>query len=78
MLNQPDRGSRAGRELDPSGAVVGGEARGPARDSAAAPGRDEEPGWAAGLRKLYNSVVEEPLPDSFKDLLKKLDDSDDA
>ncbi|MFC3213838.1 NepR family anti-sigma factor [Novosphingobium panipatense] len=30
------------------------------------------------MRKLYNSVVEEPLPDSFKDLLKKLDDSDDA
>ncbi len=39
---------------------------------------DAEPGWAGGLRKLYNSVVEEPLPDSFKDLLKKLDDSDDA
>lgn len=34
----------------------------------------EEPGWAKGLRKLYDSVVEEPLPDSFKDLLKKLDD----
>jgi hypothetical protein len=30
------------------------------------------------LRKLYNSVVDEPLPDSFQDLLKKLDDSDDA
>lgn len=43
------------------------------------PPRDNsEPGWASGLRKLYNSVVEEPLPDSFKDLLKKLDDSDDA
>lgn len=37
-----------------------------------------EPGWAQGLKKLYNSVVEEPLPDSFQDLLKKLDDSDDA
>ena len=41
-------------------------------------GKAAEPGWAGGLRKLYNSVVEEPLPDSFKDLLKKLDDSDDA
>lgn len=41
-------------------------------------GGNGEPGWAAGLKKLYNSVVEEPLPDSFKDLLKKLDDSDDA
>ena len=36
--------------------------------------RDEkEPGWAEGLRQLYNSVVHEPLPDSFDDLLKKLD-----
>lgn len=34
-----------------------------------------EPGWAKGLRKLYDSVVEEPLPDSFEDLLKKLDQS---
>ena len=32
-----------------------------------------EPGWAAGLRQLYNSVLDEPLPDSFDDLLKKLD-----
>lgn len=31
------------------------------------------PEWAGGLKKLYNSVVEEPLPDSFKDLLSKLD-----
>lgn len=34
---------------------------------------DNAPGWADGLRKLYDSVVEEPLPDSFDDLLKKLD-----
>ena len=32
------------------------------------------PGWASGLRQLYDSVVDEPLPDSFKDLLSKLDD----
>lgn len=37
----------------------------------------EKPEWADGLRQLYNSVVEEPLPDSFKDLLSKLDDSGD-
>ena len=36
---------------------------------------EHEPGWAAGLRKLYNSVVEEPLPDSFDDLLKQLDEA---
>ncbi|MCT2559207.1 NepR family anti-sigma factor [Tsuneonella sp. YG55] len=31
------------------------------------------PGWASGLRQLYDSVVDEPLPDTFKDLLSKLD-----
>lgn len=31
------------------------------------------PGWASGLRQLYDAVVDEPLPDSFKDLLSKLD-----
>ena len=31
------------------------------------------PDWAAGLRQLYDSVVEEPLPDSFRELLSKLD-----
>ena len=34
---------------------------------------EKEPGWANGLRQLYDSVVEEDLPDSFKDLLSKLD-----
>ena len=34
----------------------------------------ENPGWTQGLRQLYDSVVDEPLPDSFKDLLAKLDD----
>ncbi|BBC74389.1 conserved hypothetical protein [Altererythrobacter sp. B11] len=33
-----------------------------------------QPQWAKGLKQLYNSVVDEPLPDSFKDLLAKLDD----
>lgn len=37
------------------------------------PSGPDEPGWAAGLRQLYNSVLDEPLPDSFDDLLKKLD-----
>ncbi|HEY8603782.1 MAG TPA: NepR family anti-sigma factor [Tsuneonella suprasediminis] len=35
--------------------------------------KDAQPGWANGLRQLYDSVVEEELPDSFKDLLSKLD-----
>jgi hypothetical protein len=48
----------------------------------AAPGRrshppradaSREPEWATGLRQLYDSVLNEPLPDAFKDLLDKLD-----
>ncbi len=42
------------------------------------PRKNGEPGWAQGLRQLYNSVLNEPLPDSFDDLLKKLDKGDDA
>lgn len=34
-----------------------------------------DPEWASGLKKLYDSVVEEPLPDSFKDLLSQLDEN---
>lgn len=33
----------------------------------------KRPEWAAGLRQLYDSVVEEPLPDSFSDLLSQFD-----
>jgi hypothetical protein len=64
-LNQPNGSTPSGK-----GPRLPGEIR--------VPREDGEPGWASGLRKLYNSVVEEPLPDSFQDLLKKLDDSDDA
>lgn len=31
------------------------------------------PGWTNGLRQLYDQVVEEDLPDSFQDLLARLD-----
>jgi hypothetical protein len=33
------------------------------------------PEWASGLKQLYDSVVDEPLPDAFKDLLSRLDDT---
>lgn len=36
----------------------------------------QNPQWANGLRQLYDSVVDEPLPDMFKDLLSKLDAKD--
>lgn len=35
--------------------------------------QNRAPEWAAGLRQLYDSVVDEPLPDTFKDLISKLD-----
>ena len=34
-----------------------------------------KPEWADGLRQIYDSVLNEPLPDSFADLLSKLDES---
>lgn len=34
----------------------------------------EMPGWTSGLRQLYDQVVDEDLPDSFHDLLARLDD----
>lgn len=34
----------------------------------------DKPDWADGLRQLYDSVVDEPIPDSFMDLLAQLDD----
>jgi len=34
----------------------------------------ESPQWADSLRNLYDSVVDEPIPDSFKDLLAQLDE----
>lgn len=35
------------------------------------------PPWAEGLKRIYSSVVEEPLPDVFEKLLEKLDKADD-
>lgn len=36
--------------------------------------KQSRPEWADGLRQIYDSVLEEPLPDSFNDLLARLDD----
>ncbi|MEO0590852.1 MAG: NepR family anti-sigma factor [Pseudomonadota bacterium] len=44
-------------------------------DQAEAQSRSSRPDWADGLRQLYDSVVDEPLPDAFKDLLDRLDDN---
>jgi hypothetical protein len=38
------------------------------------PAKSAEPEWADGLKQIYDSVLDEPLPDSFNELLAKLDD----
>ncbi|WP_209348517.1 NepR family anti-sigma factor [Pontixanthobacter sp. CEM42] len=48
--------------------------QGAASGSAPAQKRKAKPEWADGLRQIYDSVLDEPLPDSFNDLLAKLDD----
>ena len=45
----------------------------PPPGSPAGGGKHKDPDWANGLKQLYDSVVEEPLPDSFQDLIDKLD-----
>src|SRR3546814_2771486 len=35
------------------------------------------PPWAEGLKRIYSSVLEEPLPEAFEKLLEKLDKADD-
>jgi hypothetical protein len=37
---------------------------------------EQRPDWSDGLRQLYNSVVEEDIPDTFKDLLSQLGDDE--
>lgn len=37
------------------------------------PDISDSPPWADGLKRIYSSVLEEPLPDMFEKLLEKLD-----
>lgn len=48
----------------------------PMRTAKSGEGKRPRPEWADGLRHLYDSVLNEPLPDSFADLIAKLDDSE--
>ena len=36
----------------------------------------QEPDWTDGLRRLYESIINEPLPKSFTELLQRFDDDD--
>jgi len=59
-----------------SEAMTSGKDQNVQADRTKATDGQEEPDWADGLRQLYDSVVDEELPDSFKDLLSKLDQQD--
>lgn len=65
-MTQSDKDGRATRAKPRSGTGPGSKARGNAPT--------ELPGWTNGLRQLYDQVVDEDLPDSFRDLLARLDD----
>lgn len=39
---------------------------------------EPKPVWAEGLKRMYDSVVGEEVPDEIVDLLKKLDRAGDA
>lgn len=61
--------NREGRSTQPKpGHKRGAESRPGAKANG------ELPGWTNGLRQLYDQVVDEDLPDSFRDLLSRLDD----
>ncbi|WP_416227225.1 NepR family anti-sigma factor [Qipengyuania sp. ASV99] len=36
-------------------------------------GAGAAPAWAVGLKQLYDTIVDEPIPDAFNDLLARLD-----
>lgn len=61
--------NKGGRAVHPKPA-----ARSVASAKSGAKAQGELPGWTNGLRRLYDEVVEEDLPDSFRDLLARLDD----
>ena len=44
------------------------------RDKGRSTSGAKKPEWAQGLKKLYDSVVEEPLPDDLAALLARLDE----
>jgi len=40
--------------------------------------KQSKPAWAEGLKRMYNEVVDEQLPDEFTALLKQLDQASDG
>jgi hypothetical protein len=67
----------ANRKKDSSSHMSDSETGGRGKKASPEPAKaGERPDWATGLKKLYDSVVDEPLPDAFQELLAKLDDDE--
>jgi hypothetical protein len=67
----------ANRKKDNFSHMSDSETGGRGKKASPAPAKaGERPDWATGLKKLYDSVVDEPLPDAFQELLAKLDDDE--
>ena len=67
-------------EKEPQKEVNGHSAKGSVQSSDSspdlAPDASSSPAWADGLKQLYRSVVDEPLPGNFQDLLDQFDETD--
>ncbi|MFW2348918.1 NepR family anti-sigma factor [Qipengyuania sp.] len=61
---------------NPQRSTAGGPPPASASHSKEGHSKEGEPEWANGLRQLYDSVVDEPLPDTFRNLLAQLDAKD--
>ena len=61
-------------QANSDGAQAGAKAGAGPKSKAGTKPNGEMPGWTSGLRQLYEQVVDEDLPDSFRDLLARLDD----
>lgn len=63
-------------EINKDGRATGAEPLTGTRRGAGAGAKQtgDMPGWTNGLRQLYDQVVDEDLPDAFRDLLARLDD----
>ena len=69
QLRDPSQGTYLNEMTAEQTSGKGGDKNSPKRQA-------EKPDWSDGLRQLYDSVLDEDLPDSFKDLLSKLDEKD--
>ncbi|NTZ42908.1 anti-sigma factor [Altererythrobacter sp. SALINAS58] len=79
MSSENTAAGPAGREDEKTGnvrrvGVPGAKPASGATKDVAGAGAKSAPEWANGLRQLYDSVIDEPIPDSFKDLLAQLND----